>query len=113
MDHKELWVKLSGSINYYIKDLWKENLLKSNEELLDNFIEYALVIGEDPEEYQYLNKKTHDYIPLDNETVESVKAAFLERIEKKKVKYANEIQELKLKLESQWDNVVDFSKYKE
>ena len=113
MDHKELWVKLSGSINYYIKDLWKENLLKSNEELLDNFIEYALVIGEDPEEYQYLNKKTHDYIPLDNETVERVKAAFLERIEKKKVKYANEIQELKLKLESQWDNVVDFSKYKE
>ena len=110
MDHKELWVKLSGSINYYIKDLWKENLLKSNEELLDNFIEYALVIGEDPEEYQYLNKKTHDYIPLDNETVESVKAAFLERIEKKKVKYANEIQELKLKLERSKDNLIYFPK---
>lgn len=52
MDHKELWGKLSGGINYYIKDL-----LKSNCELLDNFIEYALIIGEDPEEYQYLNKK--------------------------------------------------------
>jgi len=112
MDHKDLWVKLSGSINYYIKDLWKENLLKSNEELLDNFIEYALVIGEDPEEYQYLNKKTYEYIALDDEIVERVKAAFLERIEKKKEKYADELQELKLKLESHADNVVDFSKYK-
>jgi len=84
-----------------------------HKELLDNFIEYALVIGEDPEEYQYLNKKIHEYISLDNETVESVKAAFFERIEKKNVKYADEVQELKLKLESQWDNVVDFSKYKE
>ena len=112
MDHKELWVKLSGSINYYIKDLWKENLLKSNEELLDNFIEYALVIGEDPEEYQYLNKKTHEYIQLNNETVERVKIAFLERIEKKKVKYSDELQEVKLKLESSKDNLIDFSKYK-
>lgn len=112
MDHKELWVKLSGSINYYIKDLWKENLLKSNEDLLDNFIEYALVSGEDPEEYQYLNKKTHEYISLDNQTVERVKAAFLERIEKKKVKYDDEIQEVKLKLENSKDNLIDFSNYK-
>lgn len=112
MDYKELWVKLSGSINYYIKDIWKENLLKSNEDLLDNFIDYALVIGEDPEEYQYLNKKKHEYIPLDNQTVERVKAAFLERIEKKKVKYADEIQEIKLKLENSKDNLIDFSNYR-
>ena len=83
-----------------------------HKELLDNFIEYALVIGEDPEEYQYLNKKTHEYIPLDNKTVERVKAAFLERIEKKKVKYADELQELKLKLESSKENLIDFEKYK-
>ena len=112
MVHKELWVKLSGSINYYIKDLWKENLFKSNEELLDTFIDYALVIGEDPAGYQYLNKRTHEYILLDDETVERVKAAFLERIEKKKVKYSDELQEVKLKLESSKDNLIDFSKYK-
>jgi serine phosphatase RsbU (regulator of sigma subunit) len=111
MEQKELWVKLSGSINYYIKDLWKENLLKSNEELLQEFISYSLE-GEKPQSYQYLNKKTHEYITLDNEIVERVKSAFLERIEKKKVKYADEVQELKLKLESHADNVVDFSKYK-
>ena len=111
MEQKDLWVKLSGSINYYIKDIWKENLLKSNEDLLQDFISYSLQ-GEEPQSYQYLNKKTHEYITLDNETVERVKIAFLERIEKKKVKYADELQELKLKLESHSDNVVDFSKYK-
>lgn len=111
MEHKELWVKLSGSINYYIKDIWKENLLKSNGDLLQDFISYSLQ-GEEPRSYQYLNKKTHEYITLDNEMVERVKVAFLERIEKKKVKYADEVQELKLKLESHADNVVDFSKYK-
>jgi hypothetical protein len=111
MEQKELWVKLSGSINYYIKDIWKENLLKSNEKLLQKFLSYSLE-GEEPQSYQYLNKKTHEYITLDNETVERVKIAFLERIEKKKVKYADEVQELKLKLESHADNVVDFSKYK-
>lgn len=111
MEQKELWVKLSGSINYYIKDIWRENLLRSNEDLLQDFISYSLQ-GEEPQSYQYLNKKTYEYITLDNETVERVKIAFLERIEKKKVKYADEVQELKLKLESNKDNLIDFSKYK-
>jgi hypothetical protein len=111
MEQKELWVKLSGSINYYIRDIWKENLLKSNEDLLQDFISYSLE-GEEPQSYQYLNKKTHEYIKIDNETVERVKIAFLERIEKKKVKYADEVQELKLNLELSKDNLIDFSKYK-
>lgn len=111
MEQKELWVNLSGSINYYIKDIWKENLLRSNEDLLQDFISYSLQ-GEEPQSYQYLNKKTHEYITLDNETVERVKIAFLERIEKKKVKYADEVQELKLKLELSNDNLINFSKYK-
>lgn len=111
MEQKELWVKLSGSINYFIKDIWKSNLLKSNEELLQEFISYALE-GPEPNKYEYLNKKTYEYILLDDDTFERVKKAFLERIKKKKLKYADEIQELKLKLESHVDNVVDFSKYK-
>ena len=45
-----------------------------------------------------------------------IKTAFLGRIEKKKLKYADQIQELNLELEKTNDrssaNIVDFSKYK-
>lgn len=112
MEQKDLWVKLSGSINYYIKDIWKENLLRSSEDLLEDFLEYAFGETDDSAYYTYLNKKTNEVIILDEATVERVEKAFIERIEKKKVKYADEVQELKLKLESHADNVVDFSKYK-
>ena len=37
MDNKDLWKKLSGSINFNIKGLWKENLLRSSEELADKY----------------------------------------------------------------------------
>ena len=115
MEQKQVWAKLSGSINFYIKGVWRENLLKSNEDLLQEFIHYSL-IEEESKGYSYLDKKTYDYISLDNETVERIKTAFLERIEKKKLKYADQIQELNLELEKTNDgssaNVVDFSKYK-
>ena len=51
-----------------------------------------------------------------HETLEKIKIAFLERIEKKKLKYEDQIRELNLELEKTndriSDNVVDFSKYK-
>jgi hypothetical protein len=115
MEAKQLWAKLSGSINFYIKGVWRDKLFKSNEDLLQEFIHYSLIEGES-KDYQYLDKKTFEYISLDNETLERVKTAFLERIEKKKLKYADQIQELSL--ESKKTNnrtsaiVVDFSKYK-
>lgn len=118
MEQKQLWVKISGSINFFIKGVWREQLLKSNEDLLNDFIHYSLIEGKS-KDYQYLDKKTFEYISLDNETLERIKTAFLERIEKKKLKYADEIQRLKLELEkkkakiSNLDNVVEFSsKYK-
>ena len=117
MEQKQLWAKLSGSINFYIKGAWREDLLKSNENLLQEFIHYSLIEGES-KDYQYLDKKTFEYILLDNETLERIKTAFLERIEKKKLKYADEIQKLELELEKKkdkvedLDNVVEFSKYK-
>ena len=114
MEPKQLWAKLSGSINFYIKGVWRDDLLKSNEDLLQEFIHYSLIEGES-KDYQYLDKKTFEYISLDNETFERIKTAFLERIEKKKLKYADQIQELNLELEKNNDrssaNVVDFSKY--
>ena len=111
MEQKQVWAKLSGSINFYIKGVWRENLLKSNEDLLQEFIHYSLIDGES-KDYQYLDKKTFEYISLDTETLERIKTAFLERIEKKKLKYADEIQKLALGSDKSIDNVVEFSKYK-
>ena len=115
MEQKQVWAKLSGSINFYIKGVWRENLLKSNEDLLQEFIHYSLM-EEESKGYSYLDKKTYEYISLDNETLERIKTAFLERIEKKKLKYSDQIHELNLELEKTNDrssaNVVDFSKYK-
>jgi hypothetical protein len=115
MEPKQLWAKLSGSITFFIKGVWREDLLKSNEDLLQEFIHYSLIEGES-KDYQYLDKKTFEYILLDNETLVRIKTAFLERIEKKKLKYADQIQELNLELDKTKDrssaNVVDFLKYK-
>jgi hypothetical protein len=115
MEQKQLWAKLSGSINFFIKGIWRQDLLKSNEDLLNEFIHYSLIEGES-KDYQYLDKKTFEYISLDGEMVEKLKIAFVERIEKKKLKYVDQIQELNLELENTKDrssyNIVDFSKYK-
>ena len=46
MEQKQVWAKLSGSINFYIKGVWRDNLLKSNEDLLQEFIHYSLIEGE-------------------------------------------------------------------
>lgn len=99
---------------FLLKVFGEQDLLKSNEDLLDEFIHYSLIEGES-KDYKYLDKKTFEYISLDNETVEMIKTAFLGRIEKKKLKYADEIQELNLELQKinnrSSGNVVDFSKY--
>ena len=61
MYNKDLWKKLSGSINFNIRGLWKENLLRSSEELADKYIEYNL---KDEDSYSYLDKQTYEYIPI-------------------------------------------------
>lgn len=112
MEQKDFWVKLSGSINYFIKDIWKENLLQSSDTLLEDFLDYAFGETDDCAYYTYLNKKTNEVITLDEPTIDRVKKAFIERIEKKKLKYADELDQLQLDLDSKKDNVVDFSDYK-
>lgn len=91
------WKKLSGSINYYIRNVWKEELLKSNEDLLEDYLKD--MEGEEAGEYEYLDKKSYEWIKLTDEEVNKIKSAFLERIEKKKVKYADEIEEIRIKKE--------------
>ena len=88
------WKKLSGSINYYIRNVWKEELLKSNEDLLEDYLKG--MAGDEAGEYEYLDKQSYEWVKLTKEEVEKIKAAFLERIAKKKVKYAEEIKKLEM-----------------
>ena len=71
---KDLWKKISGSVNFAIRNLWKESLLRSSEELADEHIEYTLV----------------------DEDVKEIRKIFIERVNRKKEKYS---EELKTKIE--------------
>ena len=61
MNNKDLWMKLCGSVNFYIRGLWGENLLRSGEELADEYIEYTL---KDEDSYSYLDKQTNSKVRL-------------------------------------------------
>lgn len=92
MDRDNLWKRLSGSINYYIRNVWRDDFLVNDEDLLEDYMQPLL--GEVEGEYEYLDKQTFEYIKLSEEEVDRIKAAFLERINRKKVKYKDEIEEL-------------------
>ena len=90
------WRKLSSSISYFInRDVWGEALLESNEDLLQAYLDIAL--DEVAGVYRYLDKRSFEYIELSDEDLEKIKKTFLERIEKKKLKYADEIDEIRSK----------------
>ena len=91
------WKKLSGSINYYIRNVWKEELLRSNEDLLEDYLKD--MEGEEVGEYEYLDKQSYEWVKLTDEEINKIKSAFLERIENKKVKYADGIEEIRIKKE--------------
>lgn len=102
MNNKDLWKKLSGSINFNIRGLWKENLLRSSEELADEYIESTLV---DEDSYSYLDKQTYEFIPISEEDVTEIRRVFIERVNRKKEKYSEELKELKAKIELDKRNI--------
>lgn len=83
MHNKDLWKKISGSINFTIRNLWKENLLRSSEELADEYIEYTLV---NEDSYSYLDKQTYESIAISEEDVKDIRRIFIERVNRKKRK---------------------------
>lgn len=90
------WRKISSSISYFInRDFWGESLLESNDDLLQVYFDIAL--EEVDGVYRYLDKRSFEYIELSDEDLEKIKKTFLERIEKKKLKYADEIDEIRSK----------------
>lgn len=102
MDNKKLWLKISGSINYYLQYYSKR---LSNEELWIDYIEYTL-----PEEdgvHTYLDKQTLQRVVVDDEIIDKAKFAFIERLKKRRAK-----EELIVKEEKVLAKVIDFSKYR-
>ena len=111
MDEKKLWMKISGSINNYLRYYDKR---MSDEELLEDYVEY--VLGGENGSYEYLDKKTFEYIEVSDEIVERAINAFKERLKKKREKEKNkEIEESfnnYKKNKSKKRKVIDFSKYR-
>ena len=111
MDEKKLWMKISGSINHYLRYYDKRT---SYEELLEDYVEY--VLGGENGSYEYLDKQTFEYIELSDEIVERAINAFKERLKKKREKEKiNEIGEnfsRSKEIKKEMGKVIDFSKYR-
>lgn len=111
MDEKKLWVKISGSINYYLRYYDKN---KTDEELLKEYLYYTLE-GENGK-YEYLDKQTFESIELNDEIVERAINAFKERLMKKREKEKNkEIpkkEDNNKEINREIGKVIDFSKYR-
>ncbi len=103
MDEKKLWLKISGSINYYLQ-YYSKGL--SNEDLLIDYMEYALPDMDEDGVHTYLDKQTLERIVVDENMVDKAKAAFIQRLEKKRAKEVI-VEEKKVLAK-----VIDFSKYK-
>lgn len=104
MDEKKLWLKISGSITYYFKCY---NSKLSNEEIWLDYVEYALPDMEGDGVHTYLDKQTLERIIIDEKMMVKAKTAFMERLEKRRVKEVPVKEEIKVLA-----RVVDFSKYK-
>ena len=111
MDEKKLWMKISGSINYYLRYYDKR---MSDEELLEDYVEY--VLGAEKGRYEYLDKQTFKYIELSDEIVERAINAFKERLKKKrdteKINERGENFSRSKEIKKEMGKVIDFSKYR-
>ena len=103
MDEKKLWLKISGSINYYLQ-YYSKGL--SNEDLLLDYMEYALPDMDEDGVHTYLDKQTLERIAVDENMMDKANAAFIQRLEKKRAKEVI-VEEKKVLAK-----VIDFSKYK-
>lgn len=104
MDDKKLWLKISGSINYYLQYYSKR---MTNEELLKDYLEYALPDMDGDGVHTYLDKQTLERIVVDEKMMDKAKTAFMGRLEKRRAKELPVKEEKKVLAQ-----VIDFSKYK-
>ena len=104
-------MKISGSINHYLRYYDKR---MSDEELLEDYVEY--VLGSENGRYEYLDKQTFEFIELSDEIVEKAINAFKERLKKKREKEVPKTTDKNLnnnkKIEAKSAEVIDFNRYK-
>ncbi|MDU6993144.1 MAG: hypothetical protein E6352_09825 [Streptococcus salivarius] len=79
-----IWAKLSSSIAYYLRTC---DLDHSNEELLEDYLEFAYADSEIEGNITYLNKQTKEWVEIDKPLQDRIKTTFIERIEKMREKY--------------------------
>ena len=53
----------------------------------------------DEDSYSYLDKQTYKYIPISEEDIKEIRRIFIERVNRKKEKYSDELKELEDKIE--------------
>ncbi|MEF9992730.1 MAG: hypothetical protein RRZ84_07290 [Romboutsia sp.] len=104
MDEKKLWVKISGSINYYLQYYSKR---MTNEELLKDYMEYALPDIDGDGVHTYLDKQSLERVFVDDAMMDRARVAFIERLEKKRANEKHLKEENKVLAQ-----VIDFSEYK-
>lgn len=104
MDDKKLWLKISGSINYYLQSYSKR---LTHEELLIDYIEYSLPDLEGDGVHTYLDKQSLERIIVDEVMMNKAKTSFIERLEKRRAKESLVKEEKKVLAK-----VIDFSKYR-
>ena len=106
MDEKSFWLKISGSINYYLQYYSKR---MTNEELLNDYLEYALPDMDGDGVHTYLDKQTLERVVVDAKVMDRAKVAFMEkRLEKRRRAKEVPVKEEKKVLAQ----VIDFEKYK-
>ena len=98
-------MKISGSINHYLRYYDKR---MSDEELLEDYVEY--VLGSENGRYEYLDKQTFKYVEVSKEIEEKAKSAFIERLNKRRAK-EEPIEKVEEKREYK-NNIFDFESYK-
>ena len=107
-DPSELYAAIGPSI---CQDCYEvsEDVIKKFRENYDENLWPEIFYQKEDGKYQYLDKQTFEYIDLDDEIVDKAKKAFIERLEKRRLKEPKkEIKEVTpIK-----NNVVSLSKYK-
>ena len=84
VERPPIWAKLSSSISYYLRTC---DLECSNEELLEDYLDFAYVESEIEGNILYLNKQTKEWVEIDKLLQERIKTTFIERVEKMREKY--------------------------
>lgn len=106
-----IWAKLSSSMSYYLRTC---DMTLSDDEILEDYLDFAFVESEIEGNIMYLNKQTREWVEIDKPLQKRIKDTFMERLEKKRVKENKQyvaIEELEEEEKKPYiNNVIEFKK---